>query len=131
MTEEYSTTITDHFENPRNCGTMDNPDGVGRVGDPDHGDYLTVFIKVDGTVIKDVKYLTRGCPVCIACASMMTELVIGRDLDEAIMIEGEDIIRALGGIPEDKVHCANRGAKGIQEAVISHVYGRSGGSSKS
>ena len=131
MTDEYSKTITDHFENPRNCGPMEDPDGIGRVGDPSQGDYLTVFIRVEGTVITDVKYLTRGCPVCVACASMMTELAIGRDLDAAMTIEGEDIIKALGGIPENKVHCANRGAKGIQEAVISHVYGRAGGSSKS
>jgi nitrogen fixation protein NifU and related proteins len=131
MTDEYSKAITDHFENPRNCGTMEDPDGIGLVGDPSRGDYLTVFIRVEGTVVTDVKYLTRGCPVCVACASMMTELAIGRDLDAAMMIEGEDIVGALGGIPENKVHCANRGAKGIQEAVISHVYGRAGGSSKS
>lgn len=131
MTEEYSKAITDHFENPRNCGTMEDPDGIGRVGDPSQGDYLTVFIRVEGTVITDVKYLTRGCPVCIASASMMTELAIGKDLDHAIMIEGEDIINALGGLPENKVHCANRGAKGIQEAVIDHVYGHRGRSSKS
>ena len=61
---------------------------------------------------------------------MMTELAVGRDLDQAMMIEGEDIIDALGGIPEDKVHCANRGAKGIQEAIIDHVYGHGGRNSK-
>ena len=127
---EYNDTIVDHSENPRNCGTMEDPDGIGRVGDPGHGDYLTVFIKVEGTVVTDVKYLTRGCPVCVACASMMSELAIGRDLDEAMMIEGEDIMDALGGIPGDKVHCANRGAKGIQEAVIDHVYGHAGRTSK-
>ncbi len=131
MTEEYSKLITDHFENPRNCGTMEGPDGVGRVGDPDQGDYLTVFIRVEDTVIKDVKYQTRGCPVCVACASMMTGLAIGSNLDDAMTIEGEDISSAFGGLPEDKMHCANRAAKGIQEAVISHVYGRAGVSSKS
>lgn len=128
---EYNKTIIDHFENPRNCGRMESPDGVGRVGDSAHGDYLTVFVRVEGTIIADVKFLTRGCPVCIAAASIMTELAIGRDLDQAMMIEGEDIINALGGIPEDKVHCANRGAKGIQEAVIDHVYGHAGRTSKS
>jgi nitrogen fixation NifU-like protein len=128
---EYNETIVEHFENPRNCGSMDDPDGIGLVGDPDRGDFLQVFIKVNGTIVTDVKYLTRGCPVCIAAASIMTELAIGRDLDQAMMIEGEDIINALGGIPGNKVHCANRGAKGIQEAVISHVYGRAGDSSKS
>jgi nitrogen fixation NifU-like protein len=128
---EYSKTIVEHFENRRNCGSMEDPDGVGLVGDPSQGDFLKVYIRVKGTIITDVKYLTRGCPVCIACASIMTELAIGKDLDQAIMIEGEDIINALGGIPQNKVHCANRGAKGIQEAVIDHVYGHAGSRSKS
>ncbi len=127
---EYSQTITDHFENPRNCGTMEDPDGIGLVGDPSRGDYLTVFIRVEGTVVTDVKFLTRGCLVCVACASVMTELAVGKDLDHAMMIEGEDIINALGGLPENKAHCANRGAKGIQEAVIDHVYGHKGRRSK-
>ncbi|MBP1749033.1 MAG: nitrogen-fixing NifU domain protein [Deltaproteobacteria bacterium] len=128
---EYTKTVVEHFENPRNCGSMEEPDGIGLVGNPSRGDFLTVFIKVKGTIITDVKYLTRGCPVCIAAASIMTELAIGRDLNQAMMIEGEDIINALGGIPENKVHCANRGAKGIQEAVIDHVYGHAGRKSKS
>lgn len=128
---EYSEKIVDHFENPRNCGTIENPDGIGLVGDPSKGDYLKVFITVKDTIITDVKFLTRGCPVCIASASIMTELATGLDLDRAMMIEGEDIINALGGLPEDKVHCANRGAKGIQEAVIDHVYGHAGHRSKS
>lgn len=128
---EYNKTITDHFENPRNWGDMVDADGIGLVGDPNRGDFLKVFIRVKDTIVTDVKFLTRGCPVCIAAASIMTELAIGRDLDDAMMIEGEDIMDALGGMPENKVHCANRGAKGIQEAVIDHVYGHAGRGSKS
>ena len=128
---DYNEKITDHFENPRNCRNMEDADGIGIVGNPSHGDFLKVFIRVDGTVVTDVSFLTRGCPVCVACASIMTELAAGRDLDEAMMIEGEDIMRAAGTVPEDKFHCANRAAKGIQEAVIDHVYGHRGRSSKS
>lgn len=119
---EYTETVIEHFENPRNSGSMENPDGTGEIGDPSCGDFLKVFIKVENNIITDVKYLIKGCPASIACASIMTELAIGKDLDEAMMIENEDIVKALGGLPDHKLHCSNLGASGLKEAIINHVY---------
>jgi nitrogen fixation NifU-like protein len=119
---EYTETVIDHFENPRNCGTMTNPDGTGEIGDPSCGDFLKVFIRVENNIITDIKYQIKGCPASIACASIMTELATCKDLDEAMMIENEDIVKALGGLPEHKLHCSNLGASGLQEAIINHVY---------
>ncbi|MHB8110412.1 MAG: iron-sulfur cluster assembly scaffold protein [Syntrophorhabdaceae bacterium] len=121
--EDYTDTVIDHFENPRNCGSMENPDGISQLGDIGRGDFLKVYIRVDNNIVTDVKYLTRGCPACIACASMMTQLAIGKNLDNAMHIESEDIAAALGGLPKEKLYCANRGAIGLQEAIINHVYG--------
>jgi len=119
---EYTKTVIDHFEEPRNWGTMTNPDGTGEIGDPSCGDFLKVFIRVENNIITDIKYQIKGCPASIACASIMTELAMGKDLDEAMMIENEDIVKALGGLPEHKLHCSNLGASGLQEAIINHVY---------
>jgi len=121
---EYTETAIEHFENPRNRGTMTGPDGIGKIGNPSLGDILSVFIRVENNIITDVKYQIEDCPASIACASIMTELAIGKDLDEAIMIENEDIVNALGGLPEDKLYCSNRAATGLREAIINHVYGR-------
>jgi len=121
--EEYTDTVVEHFENPRNYGSMEDPDGVSQLGNISQGDFLKVFIRVKDNIVSDVKYLTRGSPACIACASMMTQLAIGKNLDEAMHIEAEDIVKALGGLPKEKLYCANRGAIGLQEAIINHVYG--------
>ena len=119
---EYTDIVIEHFENPRNVGDMTDPDGIGVFGDPGCGDFLKVFIRVEDNIITDIKYLIKGCPASIACASIMTELAIGKDLDEAMMIEDEDIVNALGGLPEHKLHCSNLGASGLKEAIINHVY---------
>ena len=119
---EYTDIVIEHFENPRNVGDMTDPDGIGVFGDPGCGDFLKVFIRVEDNIITDIKYRIKGCPASIACASIMTELAIGKDLDEAMMIEDEDIVNALGGLPEHKLHCSNLGASGLKEAIINHVY---------
>ncbi len=119
---EYTDIVIEHFENPRNVGDMTDPDGIGVFGDPGCGDFLKVFIRVEDNIITDIKYQIKGCPASIACASIMTELAIGKDLDEAMMIEDEDIVNALGGLPEHKLHCSNLGASGLKEAIINHVY---------
>jgi len=118
---EYTPTVMDHFNNPRNVGIINNHDGVGDIGDPDCGDFLRVFIKVEDNIIIAVRYQIRGCPASIACASIMTELAIGKDLDEAMMIEDTDIVNALGGLPEYKIHCSNLGATGLKKAIMNHI----------
>ncbi len=116
----YSKKVLEHFKDPKNAGYMANPDGIGEIGDPDCGDFLRVFIKVDDNIIKDVKYQIRGCPASIACASAMTEMAIGKDLDEAMMITDDDIVDELDGLPEFKIHCSALAATGLQKAIIDY-----------
>jgi len=116
----YSKKVLEHFKDPKNAGYMADPDGIGEIGDPDCGDFLRVFIKVDDNIIKDVKYQIRGCPASIACASAMTEMAKGKDLDEAMMITDDDIVNELDGLPEFKIHCSALAATGLQKAIIDY-----------
>ena len=124
----YSDKVMEHFANPRNAGVIEEADGIGEIGDPDCGDFMKVFIKIDKHTVMDVKYQIRGCPASIACASAMTELAIGKDLDDVMMISDDDIVAALDGLPEFKIHCSALGAGGLQKAVIDyydkHVAGK-------
>ena len=117
----YTDKVIDHFMTPRNLGEIPDADGVALIGDPTCGDFLKVWIKVDGNVIVDVKFKCQGCPAAIASASMMTEMAIGRDLDEAMELTDEQIAEALGGLPDYKAHCSNLGADALHDAVTDHV----------
>ncbi|MBP6940801.1 MAG: iron-sulfur cluster assembly scaffold protein [Syntrophorhabdaceae bacterium] len=116
----YSDKVIQHFKDPKNVGTIEDANGVGEIGDPSCGDFLRVFIKVEKDIVADVKYQIRGCPASIACASVMTELIIGKDLDDAMMLTEDDIIAALDGLPEFKIHCSALGAAGLQKAIIDY-----------
>jgi nitrogen fixation protein NifU and related proteins len=118
--EGYSEKVVDHFQHPRNAGVIESANGVGESGDPGRGEFLKVFLKVEDHVITDVKYQARGCPASIACASAMTELAMGKNLDEAMMIADEDIVEALEGLPESKLHCSNLASMALRKAIIDH-----------
>ena len=118
----YSAQLLDHFLHPRNVGEIAGADGHARLGDPACGDVLEVWIRVDGAQrLSDVKFKCRGCPTAIACSSMMTELAIGLDLDEAASLTDERVEAALGGLPEAKRHCSNLAAEALGHAVENHV----------
>jgi len=116
----YSEKVVAHFKEPRNVGILDDADGIGEIGDPTCGDFMRVFIKVDENVIKDVKYQIRGCPASIAVASAMTELAIGKDLDDALMLTDEVVLEALDGLPDDKLHYSVLGITGLRKAIQDH-----------
>ncbi|MBN2401819.1 MAG: iron-sulfur cluster assembly scaffold protein [Spirochaetes bacterium] len=117
---EYSDKVYEHFKKPRNAGTIEEADGIGEAGDSNCGDFLRVYIKIDSDNIADVKYLIHGCPASIACASVMTELAIGQNIEDAVMISDEDIINALDGLPDHKQHCSNLGATGLKNAIMNY-----------
>ena len=117
---EYSEKVMDHFNNPRNAGIIEDANGIGEIGDPSCGDILRVFIKVEDDVVTDIKYQIRGCPAAIACASAMTELAIGKNLDDAMMLSEDDIVDALDGLPEFKIHCSAMGAAGLRKAIMDY-----------
>ena len=98
----YTEKVMDHFENPRNVGEIQDADGVGQVGNPTCGDIMKIYLKINEGVIEDVKFKTFGCGAAIATSSMVTEMVKGKTLDEALKISNKMVAEALGGIPPKK-----------------------------
>lgn len=126
----YSQKVLDHFLRPRNIGEIEDADGVGQIGDPSCGDFLKVYVKVEGERIVDVKYQIRGCPAAIACASVMTELAIGKNIEDALFIEDQDIVDALDGLPDFKLHCSVLSADALKAALIDYLERKFEGSAK-
>jgi len=115
--DSFTDTVVDHFMCPRNLGSMPDADGEGTCGDPGCGDCLTIYIKVKDNVITDISFLVFGCVAAIATSSMTTELVKGRTLEVALKLTDADIAEALGGLPENKMHCSVLGASALKKAV--------------
>lgn len=113
----YSEKVMDHFANPRNSGEMENPDGVGIVGNPTCGDLMTIYIKVKDDVIDDISFQTFGCGAAIATSSMITEIAIGKTLEEALKISRNDVAEELDGLPPVKMHCSNLAADALKAAI--------------
>lgn len=116
--------VLEHFLHPRNVGEIENADGIGAVGDPTCGDYFKVWIKVEDGILSKVTFKVRGCPAAVACCSMMTELATNLTLDEAYELDDLDIVRALGGLPEHKVHCSAHAAAALHRAIEQYMLGR-------
>lgn len=114
----YTEQVMDHFQNPRNMGEVEEPDGVGEVGNPQCGDVMRITIKVDDEErIEDIKFKTLGCGAAIATSSMVTELAKGKKLDEAEQISKKVVAEALGGLPPQKMHCSNLASDGLKKAI--------------
>jgi nitrogen fixation NifU-like protein len=113
----YSEKVMDHFQNPRNVGTMKDADGIGQVGNPVCGDMMTFYIKVKDDRIEDVKFQTFGCGAAIAVSSMVSEMAIGKTIDEALKITNKSVAEELGGLPKNKLHCSNLGADALHKAI--------------
>lgn len=122
----YSDKVIEHFQNPRNVGEIVDYHGKGKAGSEVCGDMMEVYIKVAGGRIEDVKYKTFGCGAAVASGSMGTEMVKGKTVEEAMRITDEQVAEALGGLPEEKLHCSNLAAEGIR-AAIEDFLSRSGG----
>ncbi len=122
----YTPKALEHFRNPSNVGQVEKPDGKGAFGDPTCGDYIEVTIRVDPEEdrLVDVRFLVRGCAGAISTASIMTELAIGRTLEEALLLTDDDIIQALGGLPRQKQHCSLLGLQALQQAVGDYILKR-------
>ena len=113
----YSTKVMDHFMHPRNVGEIENPDGVGEVGNPVCGDIMKIFIKVENGKIADAKFMTFGCGAAIASSSMATELIKGKTLEEAWNVTNKAVAEALEGLPAIKMHCSVLAEEGIHKAI--------------
>lgn len=116
----YSEKVMDHFMNPRNVGEIENPDGVGEVGNAKCGDIMKIFLQVENDVIVDVKFKTFGCGAAIASSSMATELIKGKTIDEALAITNKAVAHALDGLPPVKMHCSVLAEEAIQKAIADY-----------
>ena len=113
----YSDIVIDHFENPRNTGEIPAADGEAEVGNPTCGDVTKIFLKIEDGRIVDVKFKTFGCAAAIASASMTTELIKGKTLDDALKVTNELAAKELGGLPAAKLHCSVMAEEALQAAI--------------
>jgi nitrogen fixation NifU-like protein len=116
----YNETILDHFKNPRHIGEIENPDGSAVVGDPNCGDHIRLYLTIEGDKIVDMRYKVFGCAAAIATTSILSELAINKDLDDALAITDDDVIEAAGGIPTRKAHCSLLGVVGLHSALAEY-----------
>lgn len=119
----YTEKVMDHFRNPRNVGTIEDADGVGEVGNAKCGDIMKIYLKInDENIIEDVKFQTFGCGSAIASSSMATELIIGKNVNEAVELTNKAVIEALGGLPPVKVHCSVLAEQAIKSALYDYAH---------
>jgi nitrogen fixation NifU-like protein len=117
----YSKKVMDHFLSPHNMGVIKKPDGVGEVGNPVCGDLMKIFIKVKKEkgkeIISEIKFQTLGCGSAIATSSMVTDMALGKSIEEALKITRNDVAKNLDGLPPEKMHCSNLAADALKEAI--------------
>ncbi len=125
----YSKKVLEHFKNPKNQGVIKNADAIGKVGNPVCGDVMKIYLKIGSKnikhgketekvgYIKDVKFETLGCAAAISVSSILTEMVKGKTIDEALEVNNSDIVKKLGGLPAPKIHCSMLGTKALAKAI--------------
>jgi len=118
---QYSEKVMEHFRNPRNVGEIENPDGVGHVGNPVCGDIMELYIKVNDGTIVDAKFKTFGCGAAIATSSMVTEMIKGKSIEEALKISNKAVAEALDGLPPIKMHCSVLGEEALKSAIEDYL----------
>ena len=117
----YSEKVMEHFKNPRNVGEIENPDGIGHVGNPVCGDIMELYIKVKNNTIVDAKFKTFGCGAAIATSSMVTEMVKGKSVSDALEISNRAVAEALGGLPPIKMHCSVLAEEALRSAIEDYI----------
>lgn len=117
----YSDKVIDHFTNPRNVGEIEEANGIGQVGNAKCGDIMRISLVVEEDIIKDIKFKTFGCGAAVATSSMVTEMVKGKTLEEALKITNSTVAEALGGLPQAKLHCSNLAADAVHAAIKDYM----------
>ena len=126
---EYSETVKEHYKNPKNVGSIENADAIGEAGALACGDALKLYLKIENDIVVDAKFQTFGCGSAVASSSMLTEMIIGKPLEEVKKITNKDIIDRLGGLPPEKTHCSVMGREALEDA-LKNYYGYSIGEDK-
>lgn len=122
----YSEKVMEHFMHPRNVGEIENADGIGEIGNPVCGDMMTFYIRVADNRLKDVKFKTFGCGAAIAVSSMVSEMAMGKTVEEALAITNRLVADELGGLPKNKLHCSNLGADALHKAIEDYLSKKAG-----
>lgn len=117
----YSEKVMDHFRNPRNTGEIENADGIGREGNPVCGDIMELYLKISDGIIVDAKFKTLGCGAAIATSSMVTELVKGMSVAQALELSNQAVAEALGGLPPVKMHCSMLAEEALKSALEDYM----------
>ncbi len=120
MANMYNDTVLKHFANPQNVGEMENPDAVGDYGSPVCGDMMKIYLKVENEVITDIKFQTFGCGSAIASSSVATEMIKGKTLKEALKVTNDDVVKELGGLPDQKIHCSLLAEQAVKVAIYNY-----------
>ncbi|HOP74697.1 MAG TPA: Fe-S cluster assembly scaffold protein NifU [Bacillota bacterium] len=123
----YTEKVMDHFQNPRNVGELSDANGIGEVGNATCGDIMKIYIKVEDNRIVDIKFKTFGCGAAIATSSMVTEMVKGKTIEEALQVTNKAVAEALDGLPPAKMHCSNLAADALHKAIENYRAGQNGG----
>ncbi|HBC45873.1 MAG TPA: Fe-S cluster assembly scaffold protein NifU [candidate division Zixibacteria bacterium] len=113
----YSDLVMDHFANPRNMGEIADASAVGDVGNPTCGDMMRLYLKIENGIIVDAKFKTFGCGAAIASSSILTEMLIGKKVEDAMKISNEAVAEALGGLPPVKIHCSVMAEEAVKAAL--------------
>lgn len=113
----YNEKVMDVFKNPKNVGEIENPDGVGTVGNASCGDIMQISLRIENNIIVDAKFKTFGCAAAIATSSTATEMVKGLTIEEALKITNKKVVETLGGLPSQKLHCSVLAEEAIKKAI--------------
>ena len=113
----YNEKVMDVFKNPKNVGEIENPDGIGTVGNEVCGDIMQISLRIKNDVIEDAKFKTFGCAAAIATSSTATEMIKGMTVDEALKVTNKLVIEKLGGLPPQKIHCSVLAEEAIKAAI--------------
>ena len=117
----YNEKVMDVFKNPKNVGEIENPDGLGTVGNASCGDIMQISLKIENDVIVDAKFKTFGCAAAIATSSTATEMIKGMTIEEALKVTNKKVVETLGGLPSQKLHCSVLAEEAIKKAIENYL----------